>query len=110
MKEMREEYESNAKESADLNDQLQQQVEAQLEEANKLRAPMLNLEQPEKRDNGPRIEELATSRASAGVAPKPMSSMSDLAEQARDRLDSVFNTPTGSQATPTCQVVDIKRC
>eukprot|EP00435_Cladocopium_sp_Y103_P055854 s582_g18.t1 len=104
MKEMREEYESNAKESANLNDQLQQQVDDLLEEVNKLRAPVLNLEEPEKRDEGPRIEELTTPRASAGVAPKPMSSMSDLAEQARDRLNSVFNTPLGSEATPKPQL------
>eukprot|EP00435_Cladocopium_sp_Y103_P041062 s114_g11.t1 len=72
MQEMREEYESNAKKSADLNDQLQQKVEDLFEELNKLKAPVLNLEELDKRDKGPRIEELTTPKASAGVDPKPM--------------------------------------
>eukprot|EP00435_Cladocopium_sp_Y103_P000397 s2998_g1.t1 len=57
MEEMKEEYESHAKDSADINEQLQQQVDDLLEEINKLRAPVLNLDEPEKRDKGPRIEE-----------------------------------------------------
>eukprot|EP00435_Cladocopium_sp_Y103_P042804 s1649_g11.t3 len=101
VEEMKEEYDSYAKDSADVNERLQQQVDDLLEEINKLRAPMLNLEEPEKRDKGPRIEEVTTPRATAGVESKPMSGMDNIAEQARDRLNSVFNTPIGRQAEPS---------
>ena len=70
---------------------------------------MLNLEEADQNEEGIPIEVYATPRAehstTAGVEPKPHESIQDLADHAKERLQSLFSTtPAGSNAPPILPV------
>ena len=114
MTELREECKRQESQAAEFNAQLQDRVDELMEKLNKYSAPMLNIEELGQDEEGGPVEVYAMPRAehttTAVVEPKPHETMSDLADHAKERLQSLFwTTPAGSNAPPVLPSLPVRQ-
>ena len=114
MTELREECKQQENRAAELNAQLQDRVDELMEKLNKYSAPVFQVEEVGKDEEGIPVEVYATPRtehaATAGVDPMPQGAMSNLADNAKERLQSFFSTtPAGSNAPPTLPPLPVRQ-
>ena len=114
MTELREECKRQESQAAEFNAQLQDRVDELMEKLNTYSAPMLNIEELGQDEEGGPVEVYATPRAehttTAGVEPKPHETTTDLADHAKERLQSLFSTaPAGSNAPPVLPSLPVRQ-
>ena len=85
-----------------------------MEKLNKYSAPVFHVEEVGQDEEGIPVEVYATPRAehatTAGVDPKPQDAMSNLADHAKERLQSLFSTtPAGSNAPPVLPPLPVRQ-
>ena len=114
MTELRKECKRQESQAAELNAQLQDGVDELMEKLNKYSAPMLSIEDLGQDEEGGPVEVYATPRAeyttTAGVEPKPHETITDLADHAKERLQSLFSTtPAGSNPPPVLPSLPVRQ-
>ena len=115
VQEMREEHSKQENQAAELNYQLQGQVEDLMEKLNKYSAPEIKIDEVVEEDDGlggTNLDLYLTPKSAAGTKagaePKPSSRMDSLAIEAKERLSNLFSTTpcrinsTSKIATTAC--------
>ena len=117
VQEMREECSRQETQAAELNFQLQGQVEDLMEKLNKYSAPEVKVDEVVEGDDGlggTNLDLYLTPKSAAGTKagaePKPSSGMDSLAVEAKERLSNLFSTtPAGSTAPPKLPPLPVQR-
>ena len=91
--------------SAELNAELQDRIDELVEKVNKLSIPELRIDEVHSDQEEIHLEVFQTPKgnaiAKAGETSRPYSAMSNVADEAKDRLNQLFaSTPAGSAALP----------
>ena len=101
--EMREECNKREEQAAELNFQLQEQVDELVEKLNKQNAPTLRIGELDQGTGDIPLEVFATPKGSAsaeaGATPMPNTAMNNLAADAREKLHSLFTTTPPTTST-----------
>ena len=116
VQEMREECSRQENQAAELNFQLQGQVEDLMEKLNKYSAPEIRIDDVTENDDGQggiTLDMYMTPKSAvgtkAGVEPRPTSGMDGLALDAKERLSNLFaSTPAGSAAPPKLPTLPVQ--
>ena len=116
VQEMREECSRQENQAAELNFQLQGQVEDLMDTINKYSAPEIKIDDVTENDDGQggnALDLYMTPKSAvgtkAGVEPKPNSGMDSLAMDAKERLSNLFSsTPAGSTAPPKLPTLPVQ--
>ena len=111
MSQMKARHERQETLSAELNAALQDRVDELVEKVNKLSAPRLNIEELDDEQDAIPLEVFQTPKgnphAKAGETSKPNSSISNVGDEAKERLQKLFaTTPAGSAAPPVAPPED----
>ena len=117
IQEMREECSRQENQAAELNDQLQGQVEDLMEKLNKYSAPEVKISEAVEPDDGQGGNNLGlylTPKSAvgtkAGAETRPNTGMDSLAMDAKERLSNLFSTtPAGSAAPPKLPPLPVQR-
>ena len=117
IQEIREECSRQENQAAELNFQLQGQVEDLMEKLNKYSAPEINVDRAVEVDDsqgGNNVDLYMTPKSAvgtkAGAEPMPNTGMSSLAVDAKERLSNLFSTtPAGSAAPPKLSPLPVQR-
>ena len=116
VQEIREECSRQENQAAELNYQLQGQVEDLMEKLNKYSAPEIKIDEVIENDDGQggiALDMYMTPKSAggtkAGVEPRPTSGMDSLALDAKERLSNLFaSTPAGSAAPPKLPALPVQ--
>ena len=116
VQEIREECSRQENQAAELNYQLQGQVEDLMEKLNKYSAPEIKIDEVTENDDGQggiTLDMYMTPKSAvgtkAGVEPRPTSGMDSLALDAKERLSNLFgSTPAGSAAPPKLPTLPVQ--
>ena len=116
IQDMREECSRQESQAAELNFQLQEQVEEMMEKLNKYNAPEIKIDEVGNDDDGLggiNLDLYMTPKSvgtKAGEEPKPSSGMDGLAADAKEKLSNLFaTTPAGSAAPPKLPPLPVQR-
>ena len=116
IQEMREECSRLESQAAELNFQLQEQVEELMEKLNEYSAPAIKIDAVGSDDDGLggiNLDLYATPKSvstKAGAEPKPSSGTDSLAADAKEKLSNLFaTTPAGSTAPPKLRPLPVQR-
>ena len=117
IQEIREECSRQENQAAELNFQLQGQVEELMEKLNKYSAPEISVDRAVEVDDaqgGNNVDLYMTPKSAvgtkAGAEPMPNTGMSSLAMDAKERLSNLFSTtPAGSAAPPKLPPLPVQR-
>ena len=117
IQEIREECSRQENQAAELNYQLQGQVEDLMEKLNKYSAPEIKVDRAVEVDDGQggnKVDLYMTPKSmvgtKAGAEPMPNTGMGSLAMDAKERLSNLFSTtPAGSEAPPKLPPLPVQR-
>ena len=116
IQEMREECSRQESPAAELNFQLQEQVQELMEKLNEYSAPEIKIDEVCNDDDGLggiNLDLYMTPKSvgtKAGAEPKPSSGMDGLAADAKEKLSNLFaTTPAGSAAPPKLPPLPVQR-